>query len=162
MQTNDRFALVVAVHVLLRRENEVLLLRRSNTGYEDGKMSLVAGHLDGGETVLEAAVREVSEEAGVAVDVADLRVVHVAHRWAGHERIDFFLETYRWVGEPGNAEPHKCSELVWCPVDDLPSDTIGYISTAMEHIQAGTSFSVIGWDQVYPVRAASPRDDVAE
>ena len=34
--TPERFRAVVAVHLLLLRGEEVLLLRRGNTGYEDG------------------------------------------------------------------------------------------------------------------------------
>ena len=44
----------VAVHILLRRDDEVLLVRRCNTGYEDGKLSVVAGHVEPGETVTRA------------------------------------------------------------------------------------------------------------
>jgi 8-oxo-dGTP pyrophosphatase MutT (NUDIX family) len=47
-----------AVHLFLVREGRLLLSRRSNTGYEDGKLSVVAGKLDGGEQVVEAARRE--------------------------------------------------------------------------------------------------------
>ena len=41
----NRFSLPSAVHLFLLRGDEVLLLRRYNTGYEDGKYSVVAGHL---------------------------------------------------------------------------------------------------------------------
>ena len=45
----ERFKLIPAVYLLLRRDEEVLLLRRANTGYQDGKYGLIAGHLDGDE-----------------------------------------------------------------------------------------------------------------
>jgi 8-oxo-dGTP pyrophosphatase MutT (NUDIX family) len=53
-----RFTMPCAVHLFLVRDDHVLLLRRHNTGHEDGKYSVVAGHLDGGEEVRTAAVRE--------------------------------------------------------------------------------------------------------
>lgn len=37
--SKDRFKLIPAVYLLLRQDNEVLLLRRANTGYQDGKYS---------------------------------------------------------------------------------------------------------------------------
>lgn len=53
----SRFKLPVAVHLFLLRNNRVLLRRRFNTGYEDGSYSVPAGHLDGGETIIQAAMR---------------------------------------------------------------------------------------------------------
>ena len=45
----DWYKLVAAVHLFLIRDGKVLLLRRFNTGYEDGQYSVIAGHLDGDE-----------------------------------------------------------------------------------------------------------------
>lgn len=38
----ERFKLVVAVHLILIQNNQILLLRRYNTGYEDRNYSVVA------------------------------------------------------------------------------------------------------------------------
>ena len=54
----------VAVYLLLLREGQVLLLRRHNTGYEDGNYSVIAGHVEPGERITQALVREAAEEAG--------------------------------------------------------------------------------------------------
>jgi 8-oxo-dGTP pyrophosphatase MutT (NUDIX family) len=40
-----------AVHLLLIKNDQILLLRRFNTGWQDGFYSLPAGHVDAGESV---------------------------------------------------------------------------------------------------------------
>lgn len=135
----------VAVHIFLLRENSVLLLRRANTGYEDGNYSVVAGHLDSGESVTQAAVREAKEEVGVDLRPADLRAVGVMHRVSNEERIDFFLSAIKWAGTVSNREPDKCSELRWCALDALPENTIPYIRAALENFRRGVWFAEFGW-----------------
>ena len=40
----NRFKLIPSVHLFLVQGQNILLLRRFNTGYEDGKYSVIAGH----------------------------------------------------------------------------------------------------------------------
>src|SRR4051794_7718537 len=114
----ERHRSIVDVHLILRRDDgRILLGRRLATGYGDGQLHLPSGHLESGESVVEAIVREAHEEVGVTVDPSDLRFVHVMHRAAENEhdydRIGLFFTTGRWTGTIHNAEPGKCSELVW-------------------------------------------------
>lgn len=136
----------VAVHVLLLRGDAVLLVRRCNTGFEDGKLSVVAGHVEPGESVTQAALRETREEVGLTLSPGRLQAVGVMHRKSDDERIDFFL-AYRLDGDaaPENREPEKCSELLWSDVTRLPDDTIPYVRAGIENFRRGVWFHEFGW-----------------
>lgn len=73
------YTIVPRVLVFLTRRNEILLLR----GAADKKLwanqyNGLGGHIEPGETPYSAALREVQEEAGIAVARLDLRaVVHI-------------------------------------------------------------------------------------
>ena len=135
----------VTVHLLFFRGDQVLLLRRFNTGYADGQYSVPAGHLDGGETVIAAARREGLEETGVRIEAEDLAFSSVVHRKDGDERVDFFVHVRGWRGEPANTEPDKCDELLWVKVDDLPANIIPYVKKGIQNHRDRIKFDEFGW-----------------
>jgi 8-oxo-dGTP diphosphatase len=135
----------VTVHLFFLRMEQVLLLRRFNTGYEDGNYSVPAGHLDGGESVRMAAVREAREELALRIEPDALEFVGVMHRKSNDERIDFFFIVRGWQGEPQNAEPDKCDQLLWAEMDALPKNTIPYVRRALESLKQGEKFMEFGW-----------------
>jgi len=136
-----RFKLILSIYLILIKDGKVLLLRRANTGYEDGKYGLPAGHVDGNETARVATAREAKEEAGVDVNPEELNLAHCMHRLQEDERVDFFFTTDKWEGEPKNMEPEKCDDLSWFPLDNLPPNTIPYIKKALESYQQGVYYS---------------------
>ena len=93
--SKDRFKLIPAVYLLLQHDNKILLARRANTGYQDGKYSLPAGHLDGDELATTGIIREAKEEIGIDLLPEDVSLVHTCHRLtrsqANQERIDLFF-----------------------------------------------------------------------
>src|SRR5258708_18688900 len=109
--TKGRFKLVIDVHLILRKRNKILLLKRQNTGYEDGSYHLPAGHMDGNERVKRALIRESKEEVGISIDESNVRLVHIMHSLTNSERMAFFFEVQKWTVEVANMEPEKCSEL---------------------------------------------------
>lgn len=144
---SNRFSVVPAAYVLLRKNDKVLLIRRANTGYRDGWYSLPAGHIDGGESALQAAVREAKEEIGIDVAPEDLHFVHIAHRMAeegDHERVDFFFEAVQWRGEPSNCEPEKCDDVAWFGLGSLPEKTAPLIISVLTAIENGSTYSDFG------------------
>jgi ADP-ribose pyrophosphatase YjhB (NUDIX family) len=141
----ERFKLIPAVYLILRRGNEVLLLRRANTGYQDGKYSIVAGHLDGDELATEGIACEAKEEAGITVDQKDLQLVHLCHRLTrnqvGQERLDLFFEASKWHGTVTNTEPEKCDDLSWFPLDKLPVTMLPLIRNVLQDVAQGIHYS---------------------
>lgn len=142
----ERFTAPVTIHLFFIKDNQILLLRRFNTGYEDGNYSVVAGHLDGGETVKQAAIREAKEEADVCLNEESVEIVGVMHRKAGDERVDFFAVVKEWEGDIKNTEPHKCDDLRFFPLNNLPTNIIPYILRAIDNYKEGRWFDSFGWN----------------
>ncbi|MGA4847950.1 trifunctional class I SAM-dependent methyltransferase/NUDIX hydrolase/VOC family protein [Streptomyces sp. G5(2025)] len=140
-----RHAEVVDVHLILRRGEDVLLARRANTGYGDGLWNLPSGHLEDGEDVRAAMIREAREEIGLDLAPADLRAeVVVQHRGPGEEpRMGWFFSAEHGAGgDPVNAEPDKCDEIAWHPLSALPDDMVAYCRAALTAWREGERFAV--------------------
>ncbi len=134
----SKFKLYATVHLFLFHEGKVLLLRRFNTGYEDGNYSVIAGYKNDNEQVKAAMIREAQEEAGIV------------HRKPEDEHIDFFLAATIWSGQVVNKEPDKCDELAWFDEHRLPKNVIPYIRRALENYRRndyrGVWFDTCDWD----------------
>ena len=129
----ERFKIVPSVYLVLIKDNKILLSRRYNTGYFDTYYSFPAGHLDGGETLKQAMIRETSEEIGIPLGSDDLELVHTMNRkMANNERVDFFFVAKQWQGEPKIMETDKCDSLDWFELDKLPENIIPYIKQAID------------------------------
>jgi 8-oxo-dGTP diphosphatase len=146
----DRFAVVIDVHVILRRAGRVLPLRRAGDVYASGQLCLPSGHMERGESICQAAVRETFEETGIALDHAALQHVlsiHQRNPGSADTRIGigFAFTPSAWNGEPANAEPHKHSEFIWADPAALPADTAEYTAAVITAAERGLTFTLNGW-----------------
>ena len=150
----DRFTVVPASYVFLLRDGsagtEVLLQLRRNTGYmDDHWAAAAAGHVERGETAIDAAHREAAEE--IAVTGLELEFVtamqRTQHAAPIDERIDFFFTARSWSGEPRIVEPEKCAELRWCPLDALPDPVVPHELEVLTRLRSGTAtaYSTFGF-----------------
>jgi 8-oxo-dGTP pyrophosphatase MutT (NUDIX family) len=144
-QIVDRFVVVPAAYVFLTRGEgaavEVLLQLRRNTGFmDDHWAAAAAGHVERGETAIQAAHREAAEE--IAVGDLELEFVTAMQRTQRDlpidERVDFFFVARSWSGEPTIVEPEKCAELRWCRLDDLPEPVVPHELSVLEALRTGT------------------------
>jgi 8-oxo-dGTP diphosphatase len=137
------FNVVPAAYVLLRRDDQVLLQLRQNTGYREGHWAAAAaGHVEKGESVVAAACREAAEELGVTIAPAALVPLTAMHRTHGNgepidERVDFFFTCEAWSGEPSVREPRKAVGLRWCALDALPDPVVPHERWVLDHLKDG-------------------------
>ena len=140
----NRFNLRAAVFLLLVQDDKVLLIRRSNTGWCDGRYDLPAGHIDGGEYLSEAMVREAHEEIGISFKREDAEFVFVAHfKDPKEEYINVAFRVKTWTGEPRNMEPHKHDDLQWFDLDALPELLTPGTRAILEGYKSGTQYAEI-------------------
>ncbi|MDX3855386.1 NUDIX hydrolase [Streptomyces sp. AK02-01A] len=138
---------VIDTHVFLRDGDKMLLSQRGGP-YGYGRWHAPSGKLDEGEPMTVGAARELFEETGVAVDPANLRLVHIVHHRQSEdiERVGFFFEATEWHGEPINREPDKCLGLEWFSVHELPEDIIEYPEAGLLGYLNGTGpLTEHGW-----------------
>ena len=135
----ERFKIKVAVYALLMKDNKILLLRRFNTGWQDGNYGLPSGHLEADENLIEATLREMEEEVGVKSKKEDVEFVHTMHRKSVY--VDFYFLVMNWEGEVQNMEIDKCDDLSWFNLDSLPENIIPSVKLAIENYQKGIKFS---------------------
>lgn len=138
---SERYQSKVVVFLVLTRiidgNTEILLQERQNTGYMDGKYDMaVSGHLEKGESLSMALVREAKEEMDIEVDEKDLELVSVIHPYQ-EDYINFFFKTKEYRGTPKIMEPEKCNNLKWFNICELPDNIMTRIKNVIENIKKG-------------------------
>jgi len=139
--TEQRATFPIVVHTLLVQSGRWFLLRRANTGYLDGAYTLPGGHVQRGEGVVAAAVRECHEEAGVVVAPADLELIAVMpYQTADHQGVDFIARAEQWSGTPAIAEPQYFDDCCWADPSALPQPLAPYIPALLDMQSQATWF----------------------
>lgn len=146
--SEDRFTLRAAVYLILVKDGKTLLSRRFNTAWMNGHYSLIAGHLDGNESVFDCMIREANEEAGIKIEKKNLKPLTVIHRpsSSGQEYIDFFFIAEKWEGEPKIMETDKCDDMNWFPINNLPENTIPHVKKVIESYKEIPAFMAVDWN----------------
>ena len=142
----ERHTCKLVTDLMLTRKNErsgaeeVLLALRKNTGYRDGEYELPGGHVDAGEDLMNAMVREAKEELNIEVKEENLKIAHILHHY-NRDRINFVLTTDIYEGVPSIGEPDKCEKLEWFDIKNLPSNIIPKARKSIEEINSSIFYS---------------------
>ena len=121
METENRPKIGVGVMIENRDKKLLLGLRLSKHG--EGTWSFPGGHLEFGETMIEAAIRETKEETGL--EVANLELISVADELGaldkGKHYVNIGFKAESFNGEPKITEAEKWAKWEWFDIDNLPS-----------------------------------------
>jgi len=137
----ERYKSKIAVYLLLIRnednKTEILLQKRYNTGYMDGFYDMAcSGHVEKGESLADAIIRESYEEIGIKIDKEDLEFVNLLHRF-NDDYINVFFKAKKYIGTPKIMEPNKCDDLNWFDINNLPDNVIPNNRKVIECIKKG-------------------------
>jgi 8-oxo-dGTP diphosphatase len=122
-QSRHRYQVIPRTLCFIRYGEEVLLLRGGpHKRLWAGRYNGVGGHIEAGEDVHTAALREVAEETGMAMH--DLRLAAIVHADAGDPvtGILFFVFTARAASR--DVGPSPDGVLEWWPIDGLPASEL--------------------------------------
>jgi 8-oxo-dGTP diphosphatase len=111
--------------IVIKNENgkDYVMLHQRKGEHGAGYWGSGGGHLELGESLQEGALRELSEEAGEALSVNNVRFLAVMNftelKPKHYVDISFLAD---WVsGEPTNNAPEETTDWQWFPLDKLPS-----------------------------------------
>lgn len=128
----------VGVGVMIIRDNKVLLgKRKSSLGHFT--FGWTGGHVEFGETLEEAAKREVFEETGL--EVIDLKFMCINNiiEYDNHY-IDIEFQATVKPGDPVVKEPHKVERWAWYEMNDLPQPLFKAVELAIKCYSNGTYY----------------------
>ncbi len=134
--------------IIKNNEGKILLQRRQGTKLWPGFLALPAGHVDEGENVYDAAIREAREELSITItkqDIIDSFVVNRRNKSLS-PYFDVYFEISSYEGKIKINEPEKCSELKWVDINSLPNDMIDFEVEAIRNRQKNIMFSTIDTD----------------
>ena len=114
----DNLPFGIGVQCIVLSQKKILLGQRFRI-FGNGSWGFPGGRLERGETILQAARRELYEETSLSA--LDLKIVALSDPTEDnnyHLQIGVFIE--RWTGDPRILEPQRCSKLGFFSIENLP------------------------------------------
>ena len=112
----------VSVNLVLQNNGKICLMRRFNTGWNDGMYALMGGHVEDGENPISAIIREAAEELGIVISEDDINHVFTMAVKPDHIYLYFACEKYK--GTITNREPNQCDDVRFFDINSIPENII--------------------------------------
>ena len=117
--SQGRYQVIPRTLCFITHGDEVLLLRGGpQKRLWAGRYNGLGGHVEAGEDILSAVVREAGEEAGI--HPRDVKLRAVVHADAGDPRLGILFFVFTATAESKAVIPSQEGMLIWAPISALP------------------------------------------
>lgn len=150
--SKERYKTKSAVFLLLKNGNKILLQKRINTGFMDGYYDLaVSGHIEEGETITQAMIRESKEECNLTIEADELSMFTVIHNRYNVDDVYYYFYfvaeiTDNRLQEIRIGEKDKIGELLWAEISNLPANLIYHDKVAIKNYRNKVLLSELGFN----------------
>ncbi len=111
---------LVGVSLIIVKDDTHILMGKRKGSRGAGKLSIPGGHVEIGETLIDAVGRECDEEIGTNIEMHPPYYVSFTEDfYPDAHYITHFYETRYISGEPILMEPEKCEGWFWYPISNL-------------------------------------------
>jgi 8-oxo-dGTP diphosphatase len=128
----------VGAGVVIVKDGKTLLAKRKGA-HGSGTWGSMGGHVEYGESPIEAVKREAMEELGIEIgNLKFLTCMNMIKEGKHYVDISFVGEIIS--GEPKICEPHKIDEIGWFSIDDLPTPLFEPVAVVLKAMQTGENY----------------------
>lgn len=128
----------VGAGIVIIKDGKTLLAKRKGA-HSAGTWGTMGGHVEFGETPIEAVKREAMEELGVVVgNIQFATCMNLIQDGKHYVDVSFTAEIIS--GEPTIQEPDRIEEIGWYPLDQLPSPLFEPVRIVLESLRTGEHY----------------------
>lgn len=133
-----RPSIKIGAGAIIVKDGKTLMTKRK-LKLGQGTYGTVGGHVEYGETPLEAAKREAMEELGI--ELGNFKFLCCTNLFLnGQHYIDISFTADIVGGEPAIRESDSIELVGWYDLDNLPQPMFGPVATAYEAYKTGQSY----------------------
>lgn len=134
---NDR-SVKVGAGVVIIKDGMTLLAKRKGA-HASGTWGSLGGHVEFGESPIEAVRREAREE--LDIEIGNIRFATCMNMIKeGKHYIDISFTAEIVSGDPIIHEPDRIEEIGWYPLDDLPAPLFEPVRVVLEALKTGQQY----------------------
>jgi len=134
----DDKSIKVGAGVVIVKDGKTLLAKRKGS-HNSGMWGSMGGHVDFGESPIDAVKREAMEELGIEIGNIEFAMCMNMIK-DGKHYLDVSFTAKIVAGKPQICEPDKIEEIGWFSLDQLPSPLFPPVQAVLDAIKSDKKY----------------------